>query len=152
MAKDIQDYMLDIVRYQIEFREQNNVSRKDFIQTLIQLRNTSQINDDNDSWDVKTKEMKNMSVEHCAAQVFMFYIAGFDTSATTLSYTLYELAKNPEIQRRIHEDIDSTMAKHADELTFESITGMKYVDCCVMGKHNLLVYNYDIFIKRIFYL
>lgn len=131
--------MINIVKSQIEFRETNNVSRKDFIQILIQLRNNSQINDDNDSWDVKTSSssLKRMTIEQCAAQVFLFYVAGYDSTATTLSYTLYELAKNPEIQRRIQEDIDITLEKHNGELTYESILDMKYVDICVKGKSNL---------------
>lgn len=134
-SQDVQDYMVNIVKSQIEFREQNNVSRKDFIQILIQLRNTSQINEDNDDWNVQTAsdELKTMSIEQCAAQVFLFYVAGFDTSATTLSYTLYELAKNPRVQRLVQEDIDGTLLKYDGQLSYESIVDMKYVDNCVMG-------------------
>lgn len=134
MEKDITEYMLEIVRHQIEYRERNNVSRKDFIQTLIQLRNDSKINEDNQSWDVQTKELKSMSVEQCAAQVFMFYIAGSDTTATTLSFLLYELARNIEVQRRLQLDIDTILDKHNGELTIASISEMNYVDICVMGK------------------
>lgn len=134
-SQDVQDYMVNIVKSQIEFREQNNVSRKDFIQILIQLRNTSQINEDNDDWNVQTAsdELKTMSIEQCAAQVFLFYVAGFDTSATTLSYTLYELAKNPRVQRLVQEEIDGTLLKYDGQLSYESIVDMKYVDNCVMG-------------------
>lgn len=134
MEKDITEYMLEIVRHQIEYRERNNVSRKDFNQTLIQLRNDSKINEDNQSWDVQTKELKSMSVEQCAAQVFMFYIAGSDTTATTLSFLLYELARNIEVQRRLQLDIDTILDKHNGELTIASISEMNYVDICVMGK------------------
>lgn len=136
MPEDVQDFMINIVKRQIEFREKNQVSRKDFIQFLIQLRNTGKINEDSEIWDVETSatELKSMSIEQCAGQVFLFYVAGFDSSATTLSYTLYELAKNPEIQRRVQKDIDEALAKHGGKITYESIMDMKYVDLCVMGK------------------
>lgn len=100
--------MINIVKDQIEFREKNNVSRKDFIQILIQLRNNSKMIEDSDSWEVKTSstELKHMSIEQCAAQVFLFYVAGYDSIASTLSYMLYELARNDDVQRRIQEDID----------------------------------------------
>lgn len=136
MPADVQDFMIGIVKRTIEFREKNHISRKDFIQFLIQLRNTGKINDDSDVWDVETssEQLKSISIEQCAGQVFLFYVAGFDTSATILSYTLYELAKNPEIQRRVQKDIDETLAKHDGNITYESIMDMKYVDLCVMGK------------------
>lgn len=132
--------MVNIVKSQIEFREQNNVSRKDFIQILIQLRNNTKIIEDNDSWDVKksTSDLKSMTIEQCAAQVFVFYVAGFDSTATSLSFTLYELARNPDIQRKIQEDIDVTLRKHDGQLTYESILDMKYVDNCIMGKYRLI--------------
>lgn len=135
MPQDVQDFMIGIVKRQIEFREKNHVSRKDFIQFLIQLRNTGKINEDSDIWDVETSasELKSLSIEQCAGQVFLFYVAGFDTSATVLSYTLYELAKNPEIQRRVQKDIDEALAKYDGQITYESIMAMKYVDLCVMG-------------------
>lgn len=138
--QDVQDYMVNIVKSQIEFREQNNVSRKDFIQILIQLRNNTKIIEDNDSWDVKTStsDLKSMTIEQCAAQVFVFYVAGFDSTATSLSFTLYELARNPDIQRKIQEDIDVTLRKHDGQLTYESILDMKYVDNCIMGKYRLI--------------
>lgn len=49
--------MKKLVRRTIEYREKNNVIRKDMLQLLLQLRNTGKINDDNDEeWSAeKTK-------------------------------------------------------------------------------------------------
>lgn len=139
--------MINIVKNQIEFREKNNVSRKDFIQLLIQLRNNSKIIEESESWDVKTSssDLKSMTIEQCAAQLFLYYVAGYDSTATTLSYTLYELAKNPEIQRRVQKDIDNTLNKYNGEFTYEGILDMKYVDNCIMGKWLLTFVLHNIF-------
>lgn len=133
---DVQEFMMGIVQKQIEYREANGVFRKDFIQFLIQLRNTGTINEDDSVWDVETtsNELKSMSIEQCAAQVFLFYVAGFDTSASTTAYTLYELAKNPKLQHKMQVDIEETLAKHDGQLTYECIQDMKYVELCVLGK------------------
>lgn len=75
--KDVGDFMIETVRQNLEYREKNNVTRKDFFQLLMQLRNTGSIGEDNDwSTDATTKE-KQMSLEEMAAQVFIFFIAGF---------------------------------------------------------------------------
>lgn len=136
LSQVVQEFMIGIVKQQIEYREANNVVRKDFIQVLIQLRNNSKVNEDIDSWDVKpsSTDVKSLTIEQCAAQVFLFYAAGFDSTATILTYTLYELASNPGVQRRLQEDIDRTLEIYEGQLTYESIMAMKYADYCLTGK------------------
>lgn len=45
------DFMVRIVKETIEYREKNNVQRKDFMQLLLQLRNTGEVKADGD-WNV----------------------------------------------------------------------------------------------------
>ncbi len=35
-----------------------------------------------------------------------FWLTGYDTTGQTLAYAGYELAKNPEIQKRLQEEVD----------------------------------------------
>lgn len=44
-----------------------------------------------------------------AANAFAFFIAGFETTASTISYCLYELAINPEIQIKLRDKIKETL-------------------------------------------
>lgn len=48
------DFMKKLVRETVEFREKNNFVRKDLMQMLIQLRNSGQINTDDDNWKFQT--------------------------------------------------------------------------------------------------
>jgi cytochrome P450 family 6 len=68
------------------------------------------------------------------AQAFTFLAAGFETSGTTLSFALYELAKHPEVQHRVRAEIARVKAKHQDELTYEGIQEMSYLDMVVSGE------------------
>lgn len=38
----------------------------------------------------------------------MFLLAGYETSALTLVFLAYTLARNPEAMKRLQEEIDST--------------------------------------------
>ena len=79
-----------------------------------------------------------MTMDELAAQVFIFFLAGFETSSTTMSFCLYELALNPDIQRRVQDEIDNVLQKHDGEITYEAIQQMEYLDKTVAGKAGLL--------------
>lgn len=72
--KEIGDFMIDTVRQNLEYREQNNVTRKDFFQLLMQLRNTGQVNNEDDDWSAKANSNKKaLSLEEIAAQgIYLF--------------------------------------------------------------------------------
>lgn len=64
---------------------------------------------------------------------FAFFGAGFETSSTTISFCLYELSKNPEIQKRVHDEIHRVLEEHNGEMTYESVSQMKLLEYCVEG-------------------
>lgn len=135
--KDVGDFMTETVRQTLEYREKNNVIRKDFLQMLIQLRNMGKVQEADDDWSAKATTATNetfMSIEEMAAHSFIFYTASFESSSTTMSFCLYELAKQPLLQNKAFEEIDAMLRKYDGQLTYESIGEMKYVEHCIDGK------------------
>lgn len=63
---------------------------------------------------------------------------GFETSSTTITFCMYELAKNREIQQRVHQEIDDVLKRHGGKITYESISEMKYLEACIDGELNSL--------------
>jgi len=74
-----------------------------------------------------------LSAKELAAQAFMFFAAGFEPSATTMSFCLYELALNPDIQDRLRNEIDTVLKKHGGGLTYDGIQEMSYLDKTISG-------------------
>jgi cytochrome P450 len=68
------------------------------------------------------------------AQAFTFLTAGFETSGTTMSYTLYQLALHPDIQHRLRAEILQVLNKHNGELTYGAMQEMAYLDRVVSGE------------------
>lgn len=134
--ESVEKFIKTVVKQNLEYREENNVSRKDFFQLLIQLRNNGTVQLD-DQWQTvieADENQKTLTLNEMAAHTYLFFLAGFETSSTTLSFCLYELAKNQSIQRRVHNEIDRVLKKYSGQLTYESISEMTYLGDCIDGE------------------
>jgi len=68
------------------------------------------------------------------AQAFVFLLAGHETSSTTMTFALYELALHPEIQHRLRAEIMQVLKKHDGKLTYHGLQEMLYLDRVVSGE------------------
>lgn len=76
--ESVEKFIMFVVKQNLDYREKNNVPRKDFFQLLIQLRNSGTVQLD-DEWQTIIKgdeSQKTMSLNEIAAQVFVFFEAG----------------------------------------------------------------------------
>lgn len=67
------------------------------------------------------------------SQAFIFFLAGFETSSTTMSNVLYELALNQVCQNKLREEVKEILKKD-EKLTYENIKKMSYMDKVVKDK------------------
>lgn len=68
-----------------------------------------------------------------AAQSFLFFAAGFEPSAITLSFLILELALNKEIQNKVRKEIKTVLDCNNGQLTYEIMKEMPYVDMVIAG-------------------
>nr|CAH0100173.1 unnamed protein product [Daphnia galeata] len=63
-------------------------------------------------------------------QSTLFMLAGFDTTATTLTSTCFQLARNPDVQEKLYESIVTKMADY-DEVCHEMVQNMPYLEMVI---------------------
>lgn len=63
-----------------------------------------------------------------AGHAMSLFVDGTETSSNVLSYAMFELASNPQIQEKIYKEITENMAKHGGELTAEGLQEMTYLE------------------------
>ncbi|XP_011194312.2 probable cytochrome P450 6a21 [Zeugodacus cucurbitae] len=117
---DITDFFLNIVREAVDYRKKKDVQRNDFLNILMELNKGKLKFDD-------SADEKGLTLEEMAAQAFVFFVGGFETSSTTLSFLLYELAVNPDIQQRLREEIFEAVESHGGKVTYECVNSMTYL-------------------------
>ncbi|XP_011210279.3 probable cytochrome P450 6d5 [Bactrocera dorsalis] len=129
------EMMREIVKRTIEMREEQNITRKDMLQLLMQLRNKGQVNDNDNDWSAKATDKdsaKHMSIETIASNLVLFYVAGYETTASTISFTAFELAQYPKALEKAQRDVRDAIERHDNKFTYESVQDMKYLDLCIM--------------------
>nr|ULR85445.1 cytochrome P450 [Spodoptera frugiperda] len=128
-------------------RELKNIIRPDMIHLLMEAKKGKLTHDDIKSNDVATgfatvtesavgkKSVKrDWSDSDLIAQAVVFFVAGFETVSTAMSFLLYELALHPDIQERLAQEIKENDAKNGGKFDFNSIQNMVYMDMVVSGE------------------
>ncbi|CAG9827994.1 unnamed protein product [Diabrotica balteata] len=127
--REIEDFFMEAVQSTVSYREENNVHRNDFMQLLLELRNKGKLSDDHVSSVSKTDSNSRFyRLNELAAQCYVFFVGGFESSAMTTTFTMLELARNLEIQDKLRNEITTVLEKYENELTYEGIMEMTYLD------------------------
>ncbi|CAG8520209.1 15833_t:CDS:2, partial [Racocetra fulgida] len=65
------------------------------------------------------------------SQVMSILFAGHQTTSIALSWILYNLAKNPDVQNRLRKEVLDTFTDRHHCPTFDEIEHLKYLDCVI---------------------
>ncbi|XP_076273984.1 putative cytochrome P450 6a20 [Rhynchophorus ferrugineus] len=111
---EVANFFSNLVKDTISYREKTGMERKDFMHLLLELKN-------NASGQILTEN-------EIIAQCYIFFLAGFETSSTTLTFALSELAQHQDIQSKLRDEIETTLAQHGGKLTYEAVMKMTYLE------------------------
>lgn len=136
VPQDLEDFFMTIVKQTVDHREASKDNeRKDFMQLMIQLKNQGYLSADKDDEEIEKSsngDLKKLTFNEIAAQAFLFFAAGFETSSSTMNFCLFELSRNLDKQKKVHEELDKIL-KDTDinDITYEMLNEMKYLECCI---------------------
>ncbi|UXI22228.1 Beta-glucuronidase [Sarcoptes scabiei] len=70
---------------------------------------------------------KYLSEEEIVAQSMIFFLAGYETTATTMAFCFYELAMNQDVQQKLFDEIRSVL-HDGKQLNYSSVMTLPYLD------------------------
>ncbi|XP_013116588.2 probable cytochrome P450 4d14 [Stomoxys calcitrans] len=86
-----------------------------------------------------TVDGQALSNEDIREEVDTFMFEGHDTTTSGISHTLYLLARHPEVQKKVLQEIHEVIGKDKETaITMQQLQELKYLDCVV--KESLRLY------------
>ncbi|XP_017048915.2 probable cytochrome P450 6t1 [Drosophila ficusphila] len=115
-SDEYERFMRNSMNYVLSQREASGEKRHDLIDIFLQLKRSESAG----------------SIVHrpdfFVAQAAFLLLAGFDTSSSTITFALYELAKNTAVQDRLREELRATLQQNHDQpLSCDTVSGLEYL-------------------------
>ncbi|KAL0477051.1 Cyp4x1 [Acrasis kona] len=110
-------YMRELIKYRMD--NLYDTGKHDLLSLLVSS-NAEQIKE------------TSLTDQELVSDVFIFLVAGHETSATTLSWMLYELMLNKHVQDKMYEEVKTVLSGlKFDELTVDTYEKLTYTKCAV---------------------
>ncbi|XP_068631672.1 cytochrome P450 9e2-like [Battus philenor] len=137
-------FFWDLVMNTMSDRETKNIVRPDMIHLLMEAKKGQLTHEKKGVVDTDagfaTVEESSVGKEKIdrvwsdidlVAQAVLFFIAGFETISSAMSFALHELAVHPDIQEKLYQEIKENETKCGGKLDYNAIQNMTYLDMVV---------------------
>ena len=121
------EYLKEVAEDIIKSRRQQGLTgRKDLLHLMMTANEETTV-----------EGVSKLSDEEIIAQSIVFLLAGYETSSNTLSFTLYHLAVNPDVQDKLRKEIIEAMETNAKKPLYDVAQSIEYLDCVIMEAQRL---------------
>jgi len=111
----------DVLQEMIDRRRKSGEKKRDVVDICIEQL---------DKLDTEEYKKWNITVNTILMQGFVFFFAGQDQLSTISSCMMYYVLKNPSIEKRLYEEIDSYFQNH-EEINYADINNFPYLNACL---------------------
>ncbi|CAG2251443.1 CYP3A [Mytilus edulis] len=103
---------------------------RDFIQIVTEDSSTTDKSEDTEAPQGSSRfHSRALTEDEIAVNSLIFFSAGFDTTSISVSFSSYCLARYPDIQNKLIQEIDNTLGKEIP--THDVVMKMEYLDLFV---------------------
>lgn len=105
-----------VIRNVVDYREANyDIKRNDLVELLLSIK------------DGKLSNGNGFTFNEIAAHAFAFFLAGFETSASMMMFSFYEMSEHQDVQDKVREEIRRVVANYDGKITYDGIMEMTYM-------------------------
>lgn len=86
----------------------------------------------------RDEEGSGLSDKDLFGQILGFLIAGYETTSTCMTWTLLELAQNPDIQDKVRDEVQQVLGTSTTDITPGHLDKLHYLTCVIKESLRLL--------------
>ncbi|KAG5832253.1 cytochrome P450 3A40-like [Anguilla anguilla] len=131
-SKETIDYFYSTIRKVKDQHHKDDSNRVDFLRLMIQ----SEISVEQANTNAGDHFVKGLTDHEILSQSFVYVLAGYETTSTTLTFLLYLLATNPECLKKLQEEIDEVFPNKTP-FTYEALMQMEYLEMVINESQRL---------------
>ncbi|XP_071785157.1 cytochrome P450 3A24-like [Asterias amurensis] len=122
------NFFRDLIKDIINTRraDPNRKEYVDFLQLMMKAHNF-QDEDTPEEEKVVVDMKRELTDDEVVAMSIVFFLGNYETTTTTLCFTAYLLATNPEVQERLIAEIDDVIGDRT-KLTYQDVSDLTYLD------------------------
>uniref|UniRef100_A0A8C1WFX3 unspecific monooxygenase n=1 Tax=Cyprinus carpio TaxID=7962 RepID=A0A8C1WFX3_CYPCA len=124
-SKSAMDFFYSAVKKIKDEHNKESDGRVDFLQLMLQNQIPGDYFGDTDE-----QPAKGLTDHEILSQSFIFILGGYETTSTTLTFLLYNLATNPDCLEKLVEEIDTNFPP--DVSTLASLKHALGMSCCFL--------------------
>ncbi|XP_071819539.1 cytochrome P450 3A24-like [Apostichopus japonicus] len=127
--RHIKKFFTDLTNQVIDSREKTKSKvRVDVLQLMVNAHKLEGEEEDGNHGDDNHHHKKiQFTNADITANTFTFFMAGYETTTTTLGFISYLLATNPDKQEKLIEEVDQHFP-NGEPLTYETVNKMEYLE------------------------
>ena len=135
--KSVHEFFETNILNEIQRRRDGKITRPDVIQLLVQAKEGQLKLETGDAEELsytesKIKKISNWTDEDLVAQALVFFLGGFETTATLMQAASFELSRNPEVQQTLIDEVDEMIEKlDGKSISYEQLHEMMFLDMVV---------------------
>ena len=122
------NYLQGVAEEIIKSRRQHGLTgRKDLLELMMTATDETTV-----------EGVSRLTDDEVVSQSVIFLLAGYETSSNTLSFTLYHLAVNPDVQDKLRSEINEAVETNARKKSLCEIAhNIEYLDCVIKEAQRL---------------
>ncbi|KAL6430829.1 hypothetical protein ACFW04_006978 [Cataglyphis niger] len=113
LPKKADRFFRTIIADVMEQRRREEKPRNDFLQLMA---------------DLERSEGTKIDINVLTSHAVSFFIDGYETSSTVLSFIGFQLASHQDVQAKLHEEVISVLNKYDGVITYDALKDMTYMD------------------------
>ncbi|XP_046579194.1 cytochrome P450 3A29-like [Haliotis rubra] len=123
--------ILEMIKQRQNDSKENREQRIDFLQLLVDAETTDdtdkQVNGHAANGQASEKHtVRRLTTDEIVGQGILFFVAGYETTASTLTFASHSLAMNPDAQEKAYNEIKEMLGN--EEPNYDNIGKLKYLD------------------------